>query len=202
MRCPSMRLPPFTEWQLPQGQVPPLVSCRALDNKQGPEQHLDETAIGGGGDDPVRSPTSVEQVPSTSWGWGQNRQGWPSSQSQPQQSRLFPGLRLHLPPGTILPLLSLPTPSHLPNQVPSVSLLLNTEVFLEKHQVLDLKILEFCCHSGWQDTKKNLQDGAKRAQAFISHHGLQRSMARDEDRLGVSGDPLTNSEIIHLMDIY
>ena len=49
-------------------------------------------------------------------------------------------------------------PSHLPNQVRSVSLMLNIEFFSEKHQVLDLKNLEFCYLSGWQDTKKKTSE--------------------------------------------
>lgn len=73
-----------------------------------------------------------------------------------------------------------------------MSLLLNTDTLLEKRQVLDLKILEFCSLSGWQDTKKKPPRWGQRVQAFFSYHGLQRSLAKDEDRLGVSGDALTH----------
>lgn len=66
----------------------------------------------------------------------------------------------------------------------------NTEFFSEKHQVLDMKILEFCCLSRWQDAKETLRDWGQRAEAATSRLRLQRSLVKDEGRLRVSGDPL------------
>lgn len=66
--------------------------------------------------------------------------------------------------------------------------MLNTEFFSEKHQVLDLKILEFWGLSRWQDTKTKTE-----TEAFLSHLGLKgphRKLVKEEGTLWVSGIPL------------
>lgn len=48
-----------------------------------------------------------------------------------------------------------------------MSLLLNTDIFFEKRQVLDFKILEFCSLSGLQDTKKKTSEMGPKSSGLL-----------------------------------